>query len=172
MNNNPAHCDRCRCNAPLFDKSRAWALHRRIAVISAVGSDRRRVPLSVRQPESPGTGLGRLQKRIGGLILEVGTSATTFHRMLAAHGRETLCRIGLDGPWRYNPLPQRPRPPTRRRTGIAAAPERFREGEGSLLAAGVLRPGQVLILLHRVADDYVTLFDIYECAISPTGWLT
>ena len=39
------------------------------------------------------------------------------------------------------------------------------------MAAGVLNLVKFLILLHRVADDYVTLFDVYVCAINPDDHL-
>src|SRR5262245_18016448 len=45
-------------------------------------------------------------RRVGGLVLEVkGDFCHQVRRILADHGREDdYVEVGLDGPWRYNPL--------------------------------------------------------------------
>ena len=105
---------------------------------------------------------GDKEKRIGGLVLEVkGDFCHRIKEILARHGREDdYIEISLDSAIPLQPASQRPR---RLCPGLQhrVAPEQsLREGQGTLLAAGVHKPRQIH---HPSAQDCLRLRNPVRC---------
>jgi hypothetical protein len=108
-------------------------------------------------------------KRIGGLILEVkGDFCHKVEGILDRHGRsEDYIEVSLDSEYRYNPL-QSDLDAYELAYSIAALLNNlFGRGKEPFWQQAYTNLVNFLILLHKVAYDYVTLFDVYQCAISP-----
>ena len=110
------------------------------------------------------------QKRIGGLILEVkGDFCHKVNDILDRHGRaEDYIEVSLDSEYRYNPL-QSDLDAYELAYSIAALLNNlFGRGKEPFWQQAYTNLVNFLILLHKVAYDYVTLFNVYQCAISPS----
>jgi hypothetical protein len=108
-------------------------------------------------------------KRIGGLILEVkGDFCHKVQGILDRHGRsDDYIEVSLDSEYRYNPL-QSDLDAYELAYSIAALLNNlFGRGKEPFWQQAYTNLVNFLILLHKVAYDYVTLFDVYQCAISP-----
>ncbi len=106
-------------------------------------------------------------KRIGGLVLEVkGDFCHRVKEILARHGRaEDYIEISLDSKYRYNPL-QSDLDAYALAYNIASLLNNlFGRGKEPFWQQAYTNLVKFIILLHKVAFDYVTLFDVYECAI-------
>jgi hypothetical protein len=109
------------------------------------------------------------QRRIGGLILEVkGDFCYHVKRILEAAGRgEDYVEISLDSPYRYNPL-HNDLDAYAQAYGIASLLNNlFGKSKEPFWQQAYTNLVKFIILLHKVLYDYVTLFDVYECAINP-----
>jgi hypothetical protein len=109
------------------------------------------------------------ERRIGGLILEVkGDFCGKIREMLGRHGRsEDYVEISLESEYRYNPL-HNDLDAYALAYGIASLLNNlFGRGKEPFWQQAYTNLVKFIILLHKVAFDYVTLFDIYECAINP-----
>jgi hypothetical protein len=109
------------------------------------------------------------EKRIGGLILEVkGDFCRKVQGILAAHGRsEDYIEIGLDCEYRYNPLHNDLDAYALAFNIASLLNNLFGKGKEPFWQQAYTNLVKFIILLHKVAYDYVTLFDVYQCAISP-----
>jgi TraM recognition site of TraD and TraG len=108
-------------------------------------------------------------KRIGGLVLEVkGDFCHKIRALLKSFGRETdYMEISLEGPYRYNPL-HNDLDAYALAFGIASLLNNlYGRGKEPFWQQAYTNLVKFIILLHKVLYDYVTLFDIYECAINP-----
>jgi TraM recognition site of TraD and TraG len=109
------------------------------------------------------------KRRIGGLILEVkGDFCGKVRDMLSRHGRsDDYVEISLESEYRYNPL-HNDLDAYALAYGIASLLNNlFGRGKEPFWQQAYTNLVKFIILLHKVAFDYVTLFDIYECAINP-----
>src|SRR5271167_2312390 len=109
------------------------------------------------------------EKRIGGLILEVkGDFCGKAKDILVRHERaEDYIEISLDSEYCYNPLHNDLEAYTLA-YGIASLLNNlFGRGKEPFWQQAYTNLVKFIILLHKVAFDYVTLFDVYECAINP-----
>jgi TraM recognition site of TraD and TraG len=109
-------------------------------------------------------------KRIGGLVLEVkGDFCHQVRQIMADHGREEdYIEISLDSEYRYNPL-HNDLDAYALAYGIASLLNNlFGRGKEPFWQQAYTNLVKFIILLHKVAYDYVTFFDIYECTISPS----
>ena len=107
------------------------------------------------------------EKRIGGLVLEVkGDFCHRVKEILVRHGRaEDYIEISLDSKYRYNPL-QSDLDAYALAYNIASLLNNlFGRGKEPFWQQAYTNLVKFIILLHKVAFDYVTLFDVYECAI-------
>jgi hypothetical protein len=110
-----------------------------------------------------------LQRRIGGLVLEVkGDFCRHVQTILRTYDRESdYLEVALDGPWRYNPL-HNDLDAYALAYGIASLLNNvFGKGKEPFWQQAYTNLIKFIILLHKVLDDYVTLFDVYVCAIDP-----
>jgi hypothetical protein len=109
------------------------------------------------------------QRRIGGLVLEVkGDFCRKVHSILQTAGRGAdYLEVSLSGPYRYNPL-YNDLDAYALAYGIASLLNNlYGRGKEPFWQQAYTNLVKFLILLHKVLYDYVTLFDLYECAINP-----
>jgi len=109
------------------------------------------------------------EKRIGGLILEVkGDFCRKAKDILDRHGRSRdYLEISLDSEYRYNPLFNDLDAYALAYNIASLLNNLFGRGKEPFWQQAYTNLVKFIILLHKVAYDYVTFFDIYECAISP-----
>jgi hypothetical protein len=109
------------------------------------------------------------EKRIGGLILEVkGDFCRKAKDILDRHQRgEDYIEISLDSEWCYNPLHNDLDAYALAYNIASLLNNLFGRGKEPFWQQAYTNLVKFIILLHKVAYDYVTLFDVYQCAISP-----
>jgi hypothetical protein len=107
-------------------------------------------------------------ERIGGLVLEVkGDFCHKVHSILKGHGRaEDYVEISLQSEYRYNPLHNALDAYALAYSIASLLNNLFGKGKEPFWQQAYTNLVKFIILLHKVAYDYVTLFDVYECAIS------
>src|SRR5262249_21257772 len=108
-------------------------------------------------------------KRVGGLVLEVkGDFCHKIRKLLERHHRgEDYIEVSLQGKYRYNPL-NNDLDAYALAFGIASLLNNlFGRGKEPFWQQAYTNLVKFVILLHKVLYDYVTLFDVYECAINP-----
>ena len=109
------------------------------------------------------------ESRIGGVVLEVkGDFCRKVKQILDRYGRgDDYIEISLDSEFRYNPL-HNDLDAYALAFGIASLLNNlFGRGKEPFWQQAYTNLVKFIILLHKVAYDYVTLFNVYECAISP-----
>ena len=108
-------------------------------------------------------------KCIGGLILEVkGDFCHKVHSILKKHNREEdYVEISLESDYRYNPLHNDLDAYALAYSIASLLNNLFGRGKEPFWQQAYTNLVKFIILLHKVAYDYVTLFDVYECTISP-----
>ena len=109
------------------------------------------------------------EKRIGGLVLEVkGDFCHKVRSILAQHAREEdYVEISLDSDYRYNPLHNDLDAYALAYSIASLLNNLFGRGKEPFWQQAYTNLVKFIILLHKIAYDYVTLFDVYECTISP-----
>src|ERR1700723_444537 len=109
------------------------------------------------------------EKRIGGLILEVkGDFCRKVKDILARHQRvEDYIEISLDSEYCYNPLHNDLDAYALAYNIASLLNNLFGRGKEPFWQQAYTNLVKFIILLHKVAYDYVTFFDVYQCAISP-----
>lgn len=109
------------------------------------------------------------ERRAGGLVLEVkGDFCYRLQEILRRHGREgDYIEISLDCPYRYNPL-HNDLEAYALAYGIASLlTNLFGRGKEPFWQQAYTNVVKFIILLHKSVYGYVTLFDVYACAIDP-----
>jgi hypothetical protein len=108
-------------------------------------------------------------KRIGGLVLEVkGDFCHKVKGILERYERaEDYIEVSLHSEYRYNPLHNDLDAYALAYSIAALLNNLFGKGKEPFWQQAYTNLVKFIILLHKVAYDYVTLFDVYECAISP-----
>ena len=109
------------------------------------------------------------QKKIGGLVLEVkGDFCHQVKEILTRHNRaQDYVEISLDSEYRYNPLHNDLDAYALAYSIASLLNNLFGKGKEPFWQQAYTNLVKFIILLHKIAHDYVTLFDVYECAISP-----
>ena len=107
-------------------------------------------------------------ERIGGLVLEVkGDFCHKLKGILEKHGRgEDYIEVSLDAEYRYNPLHNSLDAYALAYNVASLLNNLFGKGKEPFWQQAYTNLIKFIILLHKVAYDYVTFFDVYECAIS------
>jgi hypothetical protein len=107
-------------------------------------------------------------QRIGGLVLEVkGDFCHKVRSILSRHGREEdYVEISLDSEYRYNPLHNELDAYALAYSIASLLNNLFGRGKEPFWQQAYTNLVKFIILLHKVAYNYVTLFDVYECTIS------
>jgi hypothetical protein len=108
-------------------------------------------------------------RRIGGLILEVkGDFCGKVQEILARYERASdYVEISLESEYRYNPLHNDLDAYALAYNIASLLNNLFGRGKEPFWQQAYTNLVKFIILLHKVAFDYVTLFDVYECAINP-----
>jgi TraM recognition site of TraD and TraG len=109
------------------------------------------------------------ERRIGGLILEVkGDFCARVREILTRHGRAgDYVEISLTSEYRYNPLHNDLDAYALAYNIASLLNNLFGRGKEPFWQQAYTNLVKFIILLHKVTFDYVTLFDVYECAINP-----
>src|SRR4029077_2857413 len=109
------------------------------------------------------------EKRIGGLILEVkGDFCRKVKDILERHQRaEDYIEISLDSEYCYNPLHNDLDAYAVAYNIASLLNNLFGRGKEPFWQQAYTNLVKFIILLHKAAYDYVTFFDVYQCAISP-----
>src|ERR1700732_1207847 len=109
------------------------------------------------------------ERRAAALVLEVkGDFCQKVREILEKYGRrEDYVEISLASPYRYNPL-HNDLEAYALAYGIASLLNNlFGRGKEPFWQQAYTNLVKFIILLHKVNYGYVTLFDVYECAIDP-----
>ncbi len=108
-------------------------------------------------------------RRIGGLVLEV--KGDFCHKVRAIleryHRAEDYVEVNLDADYRYNPLYNELDAYALAYNIASLLNNLFGKGKEPFWQQAYTNLVKFIIQLHKVAYDYVTLFDVYECAINP-----
>ena len=109
------------------------------------------------------------EKRIGGLVLEVkGDFCGKAKDILLCHQRaEDYIEISLDSEYCYNPLHNDLDAYALAYNIASLLNNLFGRGKEPFWQQAYTNLVKFIILLHKAAYDYVTFFDVYQCAISP-----
>src|SRR6266404_3329467 len=112
---------------------------------------------------------GDKERKIGALVLEVkGDFCQKVKEILDRHDRgEDFIEISLDSSYRYNPLHNDLDAYALAYNIASLLNNLFGRGKEPFWQQAYTNLVKFIILLHKVAFDYVTLFDVYECAINP-----
>jgi hypothetical protein len=109
------------------------------------------------------------EKKLGGLVLEVkGDFCHQLNEILRRHERaEDYIEISLDSEYRYNPLHNDLDAYALAYSIASLLNNLFGKGKEPFWQQAYTNLVKFIILLHKITYDYVTLFDVYQCAISP-----
>jgi len=140
-----------------------------IAIVGAVGSGKTASAMYPFAEQILGYRAGDPDRRIGGLVLEVkGDFCSKVREILARHGRaDDYVEISLGSEFRYNPLHNDLDAYALAYNIASLLNNLFGRGKEPFWQQAYTNLVKFIILLHKVAFDYVTLFDVYECAINP-----
>jgi hypothetical protein len=140
-----------------------------IAIFGAIGSGKTSCCIYPFVEQILAYRAGELQKRIGGLVLEVkGDFCHKVRDILARYGREEdYVEISLHSEYHYNPLHNDLDAYALAYSVASLLNNLFGKGKEPFWQQAYTNLVKFIILLHKVAYDYVTLFDVYECAIAP-----
>src|SRR5580698_6041959 len=140
-----------------------------IAVFGAVGSGKTSSCLYPFAEQILAYKASNKDQRIGGLVLEVkGDFCKRVKEILERSGRgEDYIEISLDSDYRYNPLHNDLDAYALAFNIASLLNNLFGRGKEPFWQQAYTNLVKFIILLYKVAYGYVTLFDVYECAISP-----
>jgi hypothetical protein len=140
-----------------------------IAIVGAVGSGKTAACMYPFAEQILAYKAKDKDRRIGGLILEVkGDFCARVHEILSRHHRaEDYVEISLTSEYRYNPLHNDLDAYALAYNIASLLNNLFGRGKEPFWQQAYTNLVKFIILLHKVAFDYVTLFDVYECAINP-----
>src|SRR6202790_179669 len=140
-----------------------------VAIFGAVGSGKTSCCMYPFAEQILAYKAGDHGRRIGGLVLEVkGDFCHKVRGILARHNREEdYVEISLQSPYRYNPLHNDLDAYALAYSIASLLSNLFGRGKEPFWQQAYTNLVKFIILLHKVAYGYVTLFDVYECTISP-----
>jgi hypothetical protein len=140
-----------------------------IAILGAIGSGKSSGCMYPFAEQILAYKAGDKEKRVGGLTLEVkGDFCQKVNEILTRHGRaDDYIEISLDSDYRYNPLHNDLDAYALAYNIASLLNNLFGRGKEPFWQQAYTNLVKFIILLHKVAYDYVTFFDVYQCAISP-----
>ena len=138
-----------------------------VAILGAIGSGKTSCCMYPFAEQILAYRAGDTETKIGGLVLEVkGDFCHRVKEILARHGRgEDYVEISLDSQYRYNPLHNDLDAYALAYNIASLLNNLFGRGKEPFWQQAYTNLVKFIILLHKVAFGYVTLFDVYECAI-------
>lgn len=137
-------------------------------VVGAVGSGKTSGVMLPYADQLIGYAAHDRERRMGGLVLEVkGDFCHHIRKVMKKYQREEdYIEISLGSDYRYNPL-QNDLDAYALAYGIASLLSNlFGKGKEPFWQQAYTNLVKFIILLHKVVYDYVTPFDVYECAIN------
>lgn len=144
-------------------------LYTGIAIFGAIGSGKTSACMYPFTRQVLGYAAGDERTKAAGLVLEVkGDFCEAVRGILTECGRGgDYLELNLDGGFSYNPL-HNGLEPYALAYGVASLMNNlFGRGKEPFWQQAYTNMIKFIILLHKVVFDYVTLFDVYECAINP-----
>ena len=144
-------------------------LYTGIAIFGAIGSGKTSCCMYPYAEQILGFRADDAAMRASGLVLEVkGDFCQKVRELLNRYGRrEDYLEVSLDSDLRYNPL-HNDLDAYALAYGIASLLNNlFGKGKEPFWQQAYTNLVKFIILLHKTVYDYVTLFDVYECAINP-----
>src|SRR6202161_970702 len=140
-----------------------------IAILGAIGSGKTSCCMLPFAEQILSYKAADIEKRIGGLVLEVkGDFCRKVKDILDRHQRaEDYIEISLDSEYCYNPLHNDLDSYALAYNIASLLNNLFGRGKEPFWQQAYTNLVKFIILLHKVAYDYVTFFDVYQCAISP-----
>jgi hypothetical protein len=140
-----------------------------IAIVGAIGSGKTSCCMYPFADQILGYRAADREKCIGGLVLEVkGDFCHKVRGILSRHGRQDdYIEISLHSEYRYNPLNNDLDAYALAYNIASLLNNLFGRGKEPFWQQAYTNLVKFIILLHKVAYGYVTLFDVYESTISP-----
>ena len=140
-----------------------------IAILGAIGSGKTSCCMLPFAEQILAYKVANNDKRIGGLVLEVkGDFCHKVKDILVRHQRaQDYIEISLDSDYCYNPLHNDLDAYALAYNIASLLNNLFGRGKEPFWQQAYTNLLKFIILLHKAAYDYVTLFDVYQCAISP-----
>jgi hypothetical protein len=140
-----------------------------IAIFGAIGTGKTSGCMYPYAEQLIAYGADDREKHIGGLVLEVkGDFCHKVKDILKRHGREgDYVEVNLNAEHRYNPLYNDLDAYALAYNIASLLNNLFGKGKEPFWQQAYTNLVKFIIQLHKVAYDYVTLFDVYECAINP-----
>ncbi len=137
------------------------------AVFGAIGSGKTSCCMYPFAQQVLGWHADRPALQPGGLVLEVkGDFCHQVRRILEQAGRsDDYVELGLDGAWCYNPLESDLDPYSLAYQVASLLNQLFGKGKEPFWQQAYTNLVKFVILLHRIADDYVTLRDVYRTVL-------
>ena len=160
---------------PIPDDNPQWltiperGLYTGTVIIGAIGSGKTSCCMYPFSDQLFGYKASARDAHASGLVLEVkGDFCQKVRAILNAHGRGgDYLEISLESEWAYNPL-YNDLDGYALAYGIASLLNNlFGKGKEPFWQQAYTNLVKFIIILHKVGFGYVTLFEVYECAISP-----
>lgn len=145
-------------------------LYTGIAVFGSIGSGKTQALILPAMRQLFSYKANDAEQKLSGLVLEVkGDLCRQLARVLAQCGRsDDYVEISLNSKWRYNPLHNDLDPYALAYNIASLLTNIWGRGKEPFWQQSYTDLVKYIIILHKVKDDYVTLFDIYATAISPS----
>jgi hypothetical protein len=139
-----------------------------IAVFGAIGSGKTSCCMYPFAEQILAYQAANQERKIGGLVLEVkGDFCRKVQGILERSGRASdYVEISLRSEYRYNPLHNDLDAYALAYSIASLLNNLFGKGREPFWQQAYTNLVKFIILLHKIAYDYVTLFDVYECAIA------
>jgi hypothetical protein len=154
---------------PLWLTVPEQGLYTGIAIFGSIGSGKTQAAILPLMRQLFGYKASSDTERLSGLVLEVkGDLCRRLRGILHQCGREDdYVEIGFNTHWRYNPLHNDLDAYALAYNIASLLTNIWGRGKEPFWQQSYTDLVKYIIILHKVKDDYVTLFDVYATAISP-----
>jgi hypothetical protein len=145
-------------------------LYTGIAIFGSIGSGKTQAAILPLMRQLFGYKAESKSEKLSGLVLEVkGDLCRQLRKILRGLGREDdYVEVSLHSYWRYNPLHNDLDAYALAYNIASLLTNIWGRGKEPFWQQSYTDLVKYIIILHKVKDDYVTLFDIYATAISPS----
>ena len=145
-------------------------LYTGIAIFGSIGSGKTQAAILPMMRQLFGYKAGSKSEKLSGLVLEVkGDLCRQLRKILREAGRERdYVEVSLHSNWRYNPLHNDLDAYALAYNIASLLTNIWGRGKEPFWQQSYTDLVKYIIILHKVKDDYLTLFDIYATAISPS----
>jgi hypothetical protein len=145
-------------------------LYTGIAIFGSIGSGKTQAAILPLMRQLFGYKAASNNEKLSGLVLEVkGDLCRQLRAILREAGREDdYVEVSLNSQWRYNPLHNDLDAYALAYNIASLLTNIWGRGKEPFWQQSYTDLVKYIIILHKVKDDYVTLFDVYATAISPS----